>query len=169
MARQSDALPRSRKPIADRRAKTEDRPSQDAAALAHKALDNLSVDLPRPIERQLGDEVDAARMRVGRRVGETELLELVFADLRPLRLADQDHRHFPLDAVRYRHDRDLGDARMLQQHVLDLERIDVLAAGVEHVVGAALEIEEPLGIPFEDVAGLQPAVADALPFTSGRR
>ena len=41
--------------------------AQDAAALAHEALNNLSVELPRPIERQLGDEVDTARMRVGRR------------------------------------------------------------------------------------------------------
>src|ERR1700731_3209764 len=89
-------IPGSQKAIADRRGKSGG-PSlaQDAAALAHEALNNLSVDLPRPIERQLGDKVDAARMGVGRRVGEAELLELVFADPRTLRLDDHRHRHFP--------------------------------------------------------------------------
>jgi hypothetical protein len=116
VARQSDA---SELAEADCAEGQERRPSlaQDAAALAHEALNNLSVDLPRPIKWQLGDEVDPARMRLG----EAELLELVFADLRPLRL--DDHRH--------RHDRDLGDTCILQQRVLDLaekSRLSIKAA-----------------------------------------
>ena len=64
--------------------------------------------------------------------------------------------------VRHGDDRRLGDRRMAQKHVLDFERIDVLAAGIEHVVGAALEIEEAVGVALEDIAGFQPSVLEAL-------
>ena len=38
--------------------------------------------------------------------------------------------------VRRRHDRRLGDRRVLDQHRLQLERADLVVAGLEHVVGA---------------------------------
>jgi hypothetical protein len=75
-------------------------------------------------------------------------------DLRPLRLDDHRRRHVPLNAVRRRHDRDLRDTRMLQQRVLDLERTNVLAAGVEHVVGAALNPTAPTGVDIRESCGV---------------
>src|ERR1700733_2764803 len=51
---------------------------------------------------------------------------------------------------------------MAQKHVLDFKRIDVLAAGVEHIVGAAPEIEKAVGVAVKHVARFQPSVLEAL-------
>ena len=47
---------------------------------------------------------------------------------------------------------------MALQHALDVARIDVLAAGHEHVVGAAEEIIEAVAVAAEHVAGAVEAV-----------
>ena len=49
---------------------------------------------------------------------------------------------------------------MGQQQVLDLFRVHVLAAATEHVVDAAAEVEEPVLVLAEDVAGVQPAIRE---------
>ena len=51
---------------------------------------------------------------------------------------------------------------MRHQQVFHLLRVDVLAAGVEHVVGAAPEVEEAVRVPVEEVAGREPSVLDPL-------
>ena len=71
------------------------------------------------------------------------------ADLAPLLVGHADQRG-------------LGDARVGEHHRLDLGRVDVLAAGDEHVLRAALDGEEALVVLDGEVAGLQPAVADRL-------
>jgi hypothetical protein len=90
------------------------------------------------------------------------MFQLLFADVAGFRLHHQRHGHFALDRMRHADDRRLGDGRMAEKHVLDFERIDVLAAGIEHVVRAALEIEKPLGVAVEHIAGFQPSVFQAL-------
>ena len=52
-----------------------------------------------------------------------------------------------------------ADVGMPLQHALDVGRIDVLAAGDEHVVGAADEIVKAVLVAAEHVAGDVEAVA----------
>ncbi len=56
----------------------------------------------------------------------------------------------------------LANAGAGVQYLLDLTRIDVLAARHDHVVGAALEIVVAVSVGPKQVAGVQPAVAQAL-------
>ncbi len=92
-------------------------------------------------------------MRIGRRVGEGEALDLLSVrGVLRLRHHEGD-RFLTLDVVVDRHHRRLRDVRVAFQHALDIGRIDVLAAGDEHVVGAADEIMEAVGVPPEHVAG----------------
>jgi hypothetical protein len=46
--------------------------TEGATALAHHALNNLPIDFPRPVQRQLGRKVDPTRMGVGRTIGEAD-------------------------------------------------------------------------------------------------
>ena len=59
-------------------------------------------------------------------------------------------------------DGDLADAGMAREDVLDLERVDVLAARDDHVVESAVEPEVAVLVEPPDVAGVVPAVADRL-------
>src|ERR1700716_4362482 len=52
---------------------------------------------------------------------------------------------------------------MAAQKLLDLAGIDVLAAALEHVVGAANEEHEAVLVAPHDVAGVVPAVDQAFP------
>src|SRR5438105_4850230 len=71
-------------------------------------------------------------------------------------------RQLVLDVVGHRHDAGLGDVGMAAEKLLDLAGIDVLAAALEHVVGAADEEEEAILVAAHDVAGVVPAVDHAL-------
>ncbi len=66
---------------------------------------------------------------------------------------DEGHRLGPLDLVGHGDHAGLLDARMALEHRLDLARVDVLAAAHEHVVGAADEEVEAVGVAPHDVAG----------------
>src|SRR5437016_6098135 len=48
---------------------------------------------------------------------------------------------------------------MLQQHFLDLARVDVGAARDDQVLRAVLDGEESFGVEAADIAGMQPAAA----------
>ena len=60
------------------------------------------------------------------------------------------------------HDRCLDDALVREQHVLDLARIDVVAAADEHVVLAVENVDEAVLVHASDVAGMEPTVAESL-------
>ena len=60
-----------------------------------------------------------------------------------------DHRH-------------LAHAGVAREHVLDLERMDVLAAGDDHVVQPAVDPEVAVRVEVPGVARVVPAVADRL-------
>ncbi len=85
------------------------------------------------------------------------------AALRPLRSHsrvrdEQRHEVRALVAVDHR----LGDLRPLGQQALDPRRRDVVAAGVDDDVLLAIgDAQVAVGIDLADVAGVQPAVADA--------
>ena len=74
-------------------------------------------------------------------------------DLAPLRVGDAD-------------DRDLGDGRVRGEHRFDLGRRDRLAAGADHVAGAADDRQVALVVERAEIAGVVPAVAQRL---GGRR
>ena len=56
------------------------------------------------------------------------------------------------------HDGRLGHPRMRQQHVFNVGRRHPLAGDLEHVVGASAVVVEAVGVPYEYVAGAEPAV-----------
>ena len=60
-------------------------------------------------------------------------------------------------------DRNLLDPRMPRKHVLDLERMDVLAAGHDHVVHAPDDPQVSFLVDVADVAGAVPPVVDSEP------
>ena len=55
-------------------------------------------------------------------------------------------------------DRGFGDVRTFDQQVLDLGRVDVLAAGNDHFLAAAIDIEIAFPVEVSHVAGVEPAV-----------
>jgi hypothetical protein len=66
-------------------------------------------------------------------------------DLAPALVGPADHRGF-------------GDVRRFDQQVLDFGRVDVLAAGNDHVLAAAVDIEIAFLVEVAHVAGAKPAV-----------
>ena len=60
--------------------------------------------------------------------------------------------------VRDTEDGTLGDAGHGDEHFLDGLWMDVLAAGLDHVVGAALDIDVAVLVKESDVAGVEPPV-----------
>src|SRR5262245_28906578 len=91
-------------------------------------------------------------MLVGGRVGEREALDLVRARLTARLAYDKRNRFGSLDVVVERHDGRLRDIRMALEHALDIGRINILAAGHEHVVGAPEEIVKAVRIAPKHVA-----------------
>src|SRR5579871_1069870 len=68
-------------------------------------------------------------------------------DLAPFGVRPADHRNF-------------ANLFVGEQHLLDLARINVGAAGNDHVLGAVLEREIALGVEDADIAGVQPAALE---------
>src|SRR3546814_6829856 len=65
-------------------------------------------------------------------------------------------------AVRDTDDRAVGDRGMLVEDILDLRRIDILAAAQHHVLRAVNDEEETLRVDPREVAGADPAVDEGL-------
>ena len=55
-----------------------------------------------------------------------------------------------------------SDRRVAVEHVLDLERGDVLAAGDDDVLAAVLDLDVAVGLHHREVAGVEPAAAERL-------
>src|ERR1700682_6312017 len=94
----------------------------------------------RPLEARYTLEtkrVELLRVRLAHDVGD--------AALAPFGVGPADHRYF-------------ADFLVREQNFLDLARINVGAAGNDHVLGAVLQREIALGVEDADVAGVQPAV-----------
>src|SRR5262249_52451199 len=72
---------------------------------------------------------------------------------------DVGNDNLPPFVVRAADDGDLAHARVLEQYLLDLARIDVGAAADDDVLGSVLERQIAVGIKGADVPGMQPAVA----------
>src|SRR6185503_4258751 len=89
--------------------------------------------------------------------------EAVRIELFLRRSADDDSDHTVSEPVVGRADHgDLHDTGVPGEHILDLERVDVLAPGHDHVVDAADHPEVAVLVDPPDVAGAIPAVANRL-------
>src|SRR5256885_7701499 len=98
----------------------------------------------RPLEaRDLGQakRVEFAERHITHHIGDD--------DLAPFGMRPPDHRGFAHIGV-------------LEQHLLDLARINVGAARNDHVLGTVLQGQIAFGIEHADVAGVQPAAAHRL-------
>ncbi len=78
-------------------------------------------------------------------------------------LATGTHHHECADVlaehlVRYSDDRGLLDVGVLEQHRLDIGRVDVVAAADDQVLLAADEVQEPVLVEVAEVTAAQPAV-----------
>src|SRR3954453_20566757 len=99
-------------------------------------------------------EVRHALARMGEDGLDVEALAVVGHDHDPDLLA----HHVVGDA-----DRDnLADAGRAGQRALDLDRVDVLAAAVDHVLLAIDDVEQPVLVDPAEVAGVQPAADEGL-------
>jgi hypothetical protein len=56
----------------------------------------------------------------------------------------------------------LGDGGMLVEHLLDLPRVDVVAAADDQVLLPVHDVEVAAGVDPGQVTGVEPAVADRL-------
>src|SRR4051794_6483494 len=134
--------------------------------LATGALLSLRVELT-----QFGLQ-DLAVIVLGQRVDEHVILgplvardfaEAQFVELARLHVAhhigDDDFAPF---GMRPADDRSFAHAPVLEQHLLDLTRIDVRATRDDHVLGAILEREVTVRVEHADIAGMQPAAAQGL-------
>ena len=74
--------------------------------------------------------------------------------LAELLVLDPDHRH-------------LDDRLVVGEQILDLAREDVLAAGDDHLVVAAVDEQPPLGVEVADVAAAEQAVDHLLAAAAG--
>ena len=118
--------------------------SAAGARLSSSSRQLHSADLPAARLRQLGEELDLARVLVRRGHALTWSWKLAHERVAAgMSGAQHDERLHDLPAVRVGlpDDRALRHRRVLEQGALDLERPDPVAGGDDHVVGAAGEPE----------------------------
>src|SRR5207249_9829465 len=129
-------LPRRREALAERR----------LAELARRGL------------WYLGAELERVGQPPVREAGRKECAELVRR--RRLPGLEQDDREGTLlpPRVRDRDDRGLGDRGVTHERVLERDRADPLAPGLDEVLGAILDLDVAARVDGDDVAGAEPAV-----------
>src|SRR2546428_740456 len=111
------------------------------------------VDLAGAAERRLIDEAHLSGKRVRGAALQEEPLQ-VLRRCGPSIVEDHEgDRGFALDRVRDRHHERLADRRLEEQHVLDLLRVYVLPADVDHVVHAAQDRVVAVLVGPHEVAG----------------
>ena len=79
---------------------------------------------------------------------------------RPAAAGDERDRHLAPPGIRAPHHRRLRDPRVREQHLFDLGRVDVLPAGLDHVLRPVHEVEGPVLVTNEEVAHVEPAPAE---------
>ena len=133
----------------------------EAVVLAHVPSQHSPQDLPRRALRQFGDEAVLARpLEASERVGgQTVRVELLPGD--PVVGHDAGDDALAEAVVGAAITRP-PHARNAHQHVLDLDRMDVLAARDDHVVDASYDPEVAVLVDPADVARVVPAVANRL-------
>src|ERR1700754_3946588 len=126
------------------------------ATLPVRLAEVLLQDLADGTARQGVDDVDGLRALVRRQPLARERDDLLFGGL-ALQCDNGFHRFTPL-LVGHADDGDLGDRGMLGQYPLDLDRVDVLAAGDDHVLEPVLDEDVAALIDPADVTAPKPTV-----------
>src|SRR5262245_9665709 len=105
--------------------------------IGEPAFQLMTLDLTRRAARERieWDEVDGFGLLEAGELFPASGAQLVFSHLF-IAARDESDRHFAPPRIRLPHDGRVGDARILQQHALDLRRIDVLPAGLDEVFHA---------------------------------
>src|SRR5712692_2971837 len=124
-------------------------------------LEDAALDLPHRTLRNLVDEVDPARPLERRQRGRAPA-EVGHLLVRQRRVTANDERrdHLTPTLVGQAGDDDVGDPGTEREHRLDLERVDVLPAADDHVVGAPDDVEITVLVAVAEVAGEVPAVPE---------
>src|SRR5215207_10478211 len=125
-------------------------PARDA-----RSSQRRPAQLPARRARQRGGELDDARVLVRRGLGLDVLLQLAREPLgRIVSVAEHDDGADDAAAlvVGGGDDRRLDDGGVSGEDRLDLERPDPVAGRDDHVVGAALEVQEAVGVGVDAVA-----------------
>ena len=128
-------------------------PSEEAIEALSPQLSSL--DLAARGLGQLGDEVDDARVLVGRGHALDVVLELAREPRRRAGAGGQHHdraHHRAALLVRGGDRRRLGDGWMAEQRGLDLEGADAIAGRDDHVVVTALEVKPAVLVRAHEVA-----------------
>src|SRR3954447_2066868 len=122
--------------------------------LAQFGLQDLAV----IVLRERVDEHVILRPLEARDFTEAQLVELARLHV-PDHVGDDDLAPF---GVRPADDRSFAHAAVLEQHLLDLTRIDVRAARDDHVLGPIFQRDVTVRIEHADIARVQPAAAQRL-------
>src|SRR5579863_7311662 len=121
--------------------------------LPQLALEHLAIGVAR--QRRAADDAAYTLLLSEPRIGP-------LGELRGIQRAGRQgyyHRHrrlAPLNAA-YTHHGNVGYLRVHAHHGFDVRRIDVLAAGQDHIFLAVYDIEEAIRIQPPQVSGSQPA------------
>src|SRR5450759_4014872 len=83
--------------------------------------------------------------------------QLIAGDLRALARHDPGHDLFAVLLGRHADDLDVGDVGMAVNDLLDLARVNVLAAANDHVLDPPDDVQVSLLIHRSEVAGVHPA------------
>ena len=97
-------------------------------------------------------------MLICRPVGQRVFLHRILLQRFAAHWHDAGRRFVPFDFICNRDDASLFDVRMLFEHLLDLGRIDVLSAAIEHVVRAANKIMKAVFIAAHNITSVVPTV-----------
>src|SRR6185437_638820 len=122
-------------------------------------------DLARGALGQVVHQPDHPRVLVGRHLALDVVAQLLGRGRRALLERDGGADLLAVLVVGDAHDRGLPDRRVLVEHLLDLARVDVVAAADDQLLLAVHDVEVAVLIDAAHVAGVQPAVDDRL----GRR
>ena len=128
------------------------------AALAQLVFLHLAV-LGR---RQRVDELDEARHREAGEPRPAEFAQRAFGEFAARPAHDGGHDFVFGQFRRHRKDRGFADVRMAEQHLLDLEGRNILAAAADGVLQAVDETKISVPVAHDAIAGVKPAVAERL-------
>ena len=134
------------------------RPSPPAARFANCSRRAVLRNLPTAVFGISSTNSNRSGSHHLAKFGREELAQLVVGRRRPL--PQHDDRERPLRPLLVGHgdDRGLGDGRVAHERVLERDRGDPLAARLDEVLRAVLDLDVAVRLDGDDVAGLEPAV-----------
>src|SRR5687768_8935982 len=119
-----------------------------------------ALHLARRTARQLGHEVDRLGRLEAAEVAHAELAQLLGGAVAALAADHAGHDLLAVMLVRDTHGRGVEHRGVLQEHLVDLARGDVLPALDDELLDAAGDEEEAVGVAHAHVAAAEPAAGE---------